>query len=345
MKNTILTGLICAMFSAMPTLAANVDAKIDVVDQRWTTLNNGIDGLVPVKWELPNHLPTGESLIPGSVLSNDVTNVVLSNGTEEISFPIKIKGIEYRIRELGEVRNNMLGRANTNITGSTVTVLGQGIGDQQIDFDSPTSMISMYRPIIEDISIQSIADLLDGRSKGTYSGFHNVVFKYEYYRNGVRIGHVVNLPIHINISYNPAHINEAKIIEGMDGKMTATYHGHPEIIVSGLGSYRVQVSGDFTSGLKASVYGAESRYAMKMLDGEVDETSEILYDVTCSENCTGNNVLISKGVPSSSHVDIDIGDGHQTNVKFDVSFNDKPYDELKKGKYAGMFRVIFEAEL
>lgn len=347
MKIKTLIAIIFALSPAI-SVAAEIHGKISAVDNLWVSAQNEQGGLVPSEWELPTGLPTGERLIAGSVASNAAQSIWLTNKDntqEKIELNIAILGIQYHVASHVS-KSSSSGDAITTVTGNEVVVKGYGIGDQTIEFANQNSMIKMYRPILEDIDMSNVQTALQGKSKGTYIGVLPIVFHYDYYRNDVRVKQTVTTTLQISIEYNPAIIFDAVITSGFDGKLTPRYHGYPEQVVSGQGTYGVTVTGDFASGLRARILNQSTHYTLKnaqVVAGDV--TKEIAYSVTCVMGCTTNNQMIEDGQASSDFTQIDNTNISEANIELMVHFENKPYEDLENGEYQGQFQVLFEAQL
>lgn len=334
------------VLSSPASLAAELHGKISAVDNLWVSAQNEQGGLVPSEWELPSGLPTGERLIVGSVVSNSGQSVSLSNGEDSIQLNLAVLGIQYMVADYVNAAATTGGGAATNVTGNLITVKGNGTGDQQIEFASQNSMIKMYRPIVGNIDISDIKNALQGKSKGNYIGTMPVVFHYDYYRNDVRVKQIISAPLQVRVDYNPAIIFNSVITSGLDGKLTPSYHGYPEQVVSGHGTYGVRITGDFTSGLRAKILNPSILYTLKNAQVVAgDQTQEIAYSVTCTMGCSGSNQMIEAGQASSDFTQIDNANISEANIELMVHFENKPYEDLVNGIYQGQFQVLFEAQL
>ncbi|AXY00461.1 hypothetical protein D1115_03655 [Vibrio alfacsensis] len=118
------------ILSPATSFAIVMSGKISAVDNLWVSAQNEQDGLVPSEWELPLGLPTGESLIPGSVMSNASKTVTLSNGNESIHLDVSILGIQYMVDAYDQSTSDNQGTAKTSLATNSITVKGMGLGDK-----------------------------------------------------------------------------------------------------------------------------------------------------------------------------------------------------------------------
>lgn len=325
---------------------AEISAKISAVDNLWTSAQTEQGGLAPIKWSLPSALPTGERLIPGGLLSDGKQSLVLSNGMDSIEISLGIQGIQYMLFDSVGLDSDPVGNATTEPVGNIATVKGGGVGDKILTFSSNSSMIRMYRPILEPIDIKLLKEILKGKSKGVYHGIIPINFQYDYYRNNIRVKNIISTNLQFTIDYNPAIIFDAVIVKGKDGQLTPYYHGYPEKVVSAKGIYGVKITGDFTSGLRAKILDTTQFYTLKNpLVISSDISKQIAYSVTCIGGCLTNNSLVSNGSASSSFTQLDISNTSESHIDLMVHFENKPYEELENGDYQGHFQVLFEAQL
>ncbi|NLS11806.1 hypothetical protein HGP28_02740 [Vibrio sp. SM6] len=336
--------IIVYMLLAKMVSAADLTGELDATQVKWQSAIHISGGVTPALWDLPFGLPTGNQLIPGGhALPSGQVDVKLINASGDVvTLPITVKGIQYRFDGAASVTDDASG-ISTTVSGEIATVIGNGIGNKRIHFGNNNSMINSYRPIIEDLDAGRLVTLLSGKAQGTYSGRVAIPFQYEYYRNSVRIRQQLITYLDINLEYAPAVIFDVVITSGHDGKLTPHYHGHPDLVVSGVGHYGVRVTGDFATGLKAVLDTTATPYTLK---NPVDETSEIPYSVSCTVGCLAGNVnFIDKGDGLADSVQLDNSNTSEANIVLEVGFREKLYSELVPGTYSGHFRILFEAEI
>ncbi len=310
----------------------------------WNGVAQGGNEWAPAAWDISMRLPPAHKIIAGGPQSSALKNITLtSENGENVTFGVRVVGMEYRLPEEGQVTDLSVG-AVTQVQGTSVVVNGEGVGSKIVDFGSATQTpFTHYRPLI-NVGDVNWTSLFSGKTTGLFQGHVPVTVVYEYYRENIRIRHTLTFPMELSIAYNANTVTRVEV--SGDNEMKAHYYGSPERLVAGETAYQVRVIGTVPNGvwigLRNSTAGDGRFYLEKQ--GSVAEGAalSIPFGVRC-DGCTQNSEFINmQGEPLINMVNRAKAPQEMT---LRVSFRDAKLADLEDATYKGAFTLVFEAVL
>lgn len=327
--------------------AAQMHANIKGETLTWLSANSNGAGVSPSLWEIPLALPTGNKVVFGGPTDTSEQRITFTqtSGAKQVVLPLTLKGLEYRVSSVGAISNVGGGTSTATLKGSSVNVVGAGISSLLIELDSTQSPFTHYRPILSNIDSSVWAQAFrDARApSGRYQGLLPYTAVYDYYRGGIRIRNTIVSQLVVFIDYRGQELSSIEV-EGT-GEMTATYH-YPSL-VSGEAYYTIKANGYFTDGVLVGLIPPSGKPYFSLKSGEVSNTDEIKYSVTCVSGCSENRQIIIDGEPitnnSTKRTKIDATNVEQATAKLRVSFDRQPL--VENDTYNGSFVLMFEAKI
>ncbi|KIF47745.1 hypothetical protein M445_12210 [Vibrio owensii 47666-1] len=225
------------------------------------------------------------------------------------------------------------------------------IGDKCFEYNSNKTPLDSFRPILEldPANAQWVADQFatgnfpNGIYKGTLwlpavFAFNTLLYNNWAYRfgNGGSIDFI--------IEFEQDRITQISV-EGADVII-------PDVLtkpgfVQGKTVYTTTISGIISNGIKVSLDKSNSDFSLKPMVTEKSDANKIPFNLFCVE-CEGAGVMMieeGRAVSSSSYYSLLHNDFKNVVANFEVSYKEKPLDELYNDTYIGSFTLLFELDL
>ncbi|WP_051117002.1 hypothetical protein [Vibrio campbellii] len=345
MKLALLVSVLLALLS-MECHAADMEGRLVGKKLQWYSAVTVGGRTNPALWDLPINLPTGNSVIPGSVSQNRYSLDLKGPDGRSVSMPLTVSGVQYRLASFSSHEKVEGGNAQTNINGDIAQTTGTGTGDVKIDLTSNEVPFTHYRPILEAIDGATLAKAFEQNNakQGLYTGHVTLTVPYDYYRQGVRVRNTLVVPLYMSLNYQPARLDDITVTG--DGIIAAQYHGYQR--VSGETKYTLTATGDFPNGVLMGLQPSTNPDGLFHLQSDVSDSGDIKYNLTCVSGCDVQSLIVN-GVPKIDNRDNKAKilplSRSQAKAQLKVDFTDQPMDTLKSGTYRDAFVLMFEAGL
>lgn len=247
-----------------------------------------------------------------------------------------------------------VGTQPTTFDGNIVRVENTTTGyisDKCFAYNSNKLPLDSFRPILEldPANAQWVAEQFSSGEfpSGTYTGtiwlpaifaFNTLVYNNWAYRfgNGGSINFI--------IQFEQDRITQIRV-EGADVII-------PDVLtkpdfVQGKTVYTTTISGIISNGIKVSLDKSNSDFSLKPVLTEKSDANKIPFNLFCVE-CEGTGVVMieeGRAVSNSSYYSLLHNDFKNVVANFEVSYKDKPLDELYNDTYVGSFTLLFELDL
>ncbi len=337
--------LLCSVCLLSPmTQALTLNASLTGEELVW---QNGmrVEGyLTSTNWQILGGLAPTTEWAPGTFMAAPPTEMTLSNGTESVTVPVEVSGMQYGLGAAADKFPDQITTpsggscANFQLQPSIASVIGSGCAAGNAYQGSTLyTPFQFARPLVTfDDAALIRAFRAASLPEGTYSGTIATSPFYMYRSQGGawtyrQFGPV---PLSVQIHYVPAFLSNVQVLG--NGLMTPTYDT-VSYSVSGATAYKIQATGLFTSGVKLTF--EDRTYELKHADLE----SRIAYDVTCPA-CADTSIVQDGALQLASRETTVSGSGSL--VAFDLLVHfDAAASEVETGRYADSMVVYFEEDL
>ncbi|ALR95758.1 hypothetical protein AT730_24680 (plasmid) [Vibrio alginolyticus] len=300
--------------------------------------------LTSTNWQILGGLAPTTEWSPGTFMAAPPTEMTLSNGTDSVTVPVEVSGMQYGLGAAADKFPDQtpspggVSCSDFQLQTAVASVIGSGCtagnAYKGSTFYTP---FQFARPLVtfDDAALIS-AFRAAGLPEGTYNGTIATSPFYMYRSQGGAWTYrqFGPMPLSVQIRYVPAFLTSVQVLG--NGVMTPTYDT-TSYTVSGNTAFKVQASGLFTSGVKLTF--DRRTYELEHSDLE----SRIAYDVTCSA-CSDPNII--------KDGELTLTDGETTVpgtgsfVAFDLLVHFEASDsEVKTGRYTDSMVVYFEENL
>ncbi|WP_082040421.1 hypothetical protein [Vibrio hyugaensis] len=337
--------LLCSVCLLSPmTQALTLNARLTGEGLVW---QNGmrIGGyLTSTNWQILGGLTPTTEWAPGTFMAAPLTEMTLSNGTDSVTVPVEVSGMQYGLGAAADKFPDQVSApggmpcTDFQMQPATASVIGSGCAAGNT-YKSSTlyTPFQFARPLVtfDDATLIS-AFRAASIPEGTYNGTIATSPFYMYRSQGGawtyrQFGPV---PLSVQIRYVPAFLTNVQILG--NGLMTPTYDSI-NYSVSGETAFKVRASGFFTSGVKLTF--EDRTYELKHSDLE----SRIAYDVTCPA-CSDTSIVKDGALQLTSGETTVPGSG--SFVAFDLLVHfDASDSEVETGRYTDSMVVYFEESL
>ena len=339
------------VWSAMPAMAASIEGRIKGERFDWLSAQPISSNLTSSVWDLPLHLPTAESVVPGGATAAS-THIELKqiNGSGKASLLLTLTGMQYRLSEHQTPKEYHGGdrTATTTQKGSDVEVLGSGIGSQEYPLNRASNPFTHHRPVFS-MNKNSWMEGMKGQPSGTYRGVLNYAIPYNYYRNGIIVRNTMQASLVVTLEYAPAILTSVRIVTRND-VIAPQYHGYPKRMVGGRTNYQIEATGVFPNGVLMGLKPLAGRASQYQLDSlSTEDESFITYSANCDVGCTGSNQkIITDGrgdIDMVNKLTMKSDNGITARATISVVLTNTSLDTLINDTYLGSFVLMFSAGL
>ncbi len=339
--------LLCSVCLLSPmTQALTLNARLTGEELVW---QNGmrVEGyLTSTNWQVLGGLAPTTEWAPGTFMAAPPTEMTLSNGTDSVTIPVVVSGMQYGLGAAADKFPDQTttpggvscGTGNFQLQTAVAAAIGSGcVAGNAYQGSTRYTPFQFARPLVtfDDAALIS-AFRAASLPEGTYSGTIATSPFYMYRSQGGAWTYrqFGPTPLSVQIRYVPAFLSNVQVLG--NGIMTPTYDT-VSYSVSGDTAFKIQAAGLFTSGVKLTF--EERTY--ELVHSDVD--SRIAYDVTCPA-CTDTNIVQDGALQLTSRETTVPGSG--SFVAFDLLVHfDAAASEVETGRYADSMVVYFEENL
>lgn len=337
--------LFCSVCLLSPiTQALTLNARLTGEELVW---QNGmrVEGyLTSTNWQILGRLPPTTEWAPGTFMAAPPTEMTLSNGTDSVTVPVEVSGMQYG---LGAAADKFPDQVTTPSGGSCksyqlqpaiASVFGSGCAAGNAYQGSTLyTPFQFARPLVTFDSAALISAFRAASlPEGTYSGtiVTSPFYRYRSQGGAWTYRQFGPTPLSVQIRYVPAFLTNVQVFG--DGLMTPTYNT-VSYSVSGDTAFKIRATGLFTSGVKLTF--EDRTYELKHSDLE----SRIAYDVTCP-TCA-DTIIVQDGALQLARRETTVS-GSGSSVSFDLLVHfDAAASEVETGRYADSMVVYFEENM
>ncbi|PQJ64200.1 hypothetical protein BTO10_05265 [Vibrio chagasii] len=340
MWNLFLTVAILLFIAPAQAVLLTVDIRGDNV--RWNQSESVTNGFVPSNWFLSYGLPSAKAFTQARISANQ--SITLRGGGQTVSIPLEIIGFEYMSPKVDNLRSYK-GSGSTQLTLDGVLIIANGVGqgEKLINLTTEATPFTHFRPIFKAVDrstlLKSFTDVKAIR--GIYTGQSTITVEYDYVvpMSGVRARHTLSVPLTISVNYEPAVLNTVRSpCLQSNQSMTTRYDRRDNVSGNILCTFTAE--GVFPLGLKLSLYSEDA--GNYHLIGPENKT--IPFSVECSR-CEDKILLRDNNVRVQSTYIDNAGNLNVLPFNLRIFFDNKKLNELKTGKYRGIFRFLIEPRI
>lgn len=326
------------------TQALTLNARLTGEELVWQNGMRVGGYLTSTNWQILGGLAPTIEWAPGTFMAAPPTDMKLSNGTDSVTVPVEVSGMQYGLGAAADkfpdqvTTPNGGSCANFQLQPAIASVIGSGCAAGNAYKGSTLyTPFQFVRPLVTfDDAALVRAFRAKSLPEGTYSGTIVVSPFYMYRSQGGAWTYrqFGPTPLSVQIRYVPAFLTNVQVLG--NGLMTPNYDT-VSYSVSGDTAFKIRATGFFTSGIKLTF---EDRiYELKHSDLE----SRIAYNVSCPA-CTDNIIVQDGALQLASRETTVPGSGSL--VAFDLLVHfDAADSEIDTGHYADSMVVYFEENL
>ncbi|HGZ7315121.1 TPA: hypothetical protein ACOL2D_004554 [Vibrio parahaemolyticus] len=343
--------LLCSVCLLSPmTQALTLNARLTGEELVW---QNGmrVEGyLTSTNWQILGGLAPTTEWAPGTFMAAPPTEMVLSNGTDSVTVPVEVSGMQYGLGAAADKFPDQIttpsgvscDAGNFQLQTAVAAAIGSGcVAGNAYQGSTLYTPFQFARPLVtfDDAALIS-AFRAASLPEGTYSGTIATSPFYMYRSQGGAWTYrqFGPTPLSVQIHYVPAFLTNVQVLG--NGLMTPTYDT-VDYTVSGDTAFKVQATGLFTSGVKLT-FETDRVYTLKLAHSGV-VSSAIAYDVTCPA-CSDTSIVQDGALQLATGETIVPGSG--SFVAFDLLVHfDAAASEVETGRYMDSMVVYFEENL
>lgn len=347
MTNLFRKLLLCSVFFLSP-LAHSLTLNANLTGEQ-LVWKNGIrvnDYLTSSNWQVLGGLPPTKEWTPGTFIAKPQEEIVLSNGTDKVTIPIDVSGMQFG---LGAAANKFPERVDTSssacsqfqLRDATAAVVGSGcsagVAYKGAEYYTP---FQFSRPLVKFSDSEVVKAFGNsGVPEGVYSGHITVSPFYMYRSQGGAWTYrqFGPTPLSVRVRYIPSFLTNIQVLG--NGLMTPAYDTKNHK-VSGLTGFKVKANGLFTSGVKLT-FDDRPKGGYKLQHSEIN--SSIAYDVRC-QACTKQQIIQDGTLQLPNAETIVQGSGSLIAFDLLVEF-ESDVSDVESGLYTDNLVVYFEANL
>ncbi len=333
----------CCLLSSLAH-AVTLSAKLTGEELVWQNGMHISEYLTSTNWQILGGLPPTTEWAPGTFITAPSAGITLSNGTDSVTVPVKVSGMQYGLGAASDKFPDQVptsgGKECSKFRLEAVTASAIGYGCVAGNAYKGTTLYTPFqfaRPLIElDDATLINAFKTEGLPEGTYSGSITTSPFYMYRSQGGAWTYRQFGPasLTLQIQYIPAFLANVQVLG--NGVMIPTYDTVSHS-VSGETAFKVKAAGSFTSGVKLTF--EDRTYELKHSESE----SRIAYDVTCSA-CSDTDIVKDGALQLTGKETNVPGSGSSVFFDLFISFNASD-SEVETGFYTDNLVVYFEENL
>ncbi|EHV5557984.1 hypothetical protein K0W35_004729 [Vibrio parahaemolyticus] len=337
--------LLCSVCLLSPvTHALTLNARLTGEELVW---QNGmrVEGyLTSTNWQILGGLAPTTEWAPGTFMATPPTEMTLSNGTDSVTVPVEVSGMQYGLGAAADKFPDQIPAPGGmpcsafQLQPATASAIGSGcVAGNAYQGTTLYTPFQFARPLVtfDDAALVS-AFRAASLPEGTYSGTIATSPFYMYRSQGGAWTYrqFGPMPLSVQIRYVPAFLTNVQVLG--NGVMTPTYDT-TSYTVSGDTAFKVSAMGLFTSGIKLTF--EERTYELKHSELE----SRLAYDVSCPA-CADTSIVKDGALQLTSGETTVPGSGSV--VAFDLLVHFEASDsEVETGRYSDSMVVYFEENL
>ncbi|EHK6028639.1 hypothetical protein C4G95_RS23065 [Vibrio parahaemolyticus] len=337
--------LLCSVCLLSPvTHALTLNAKLTGEELVWQNGMRVSGYLTSTNWQILGSLAPTTEWAPGTFMAAPSTEVTLSNGTDSVTVPVEVTGMQYGLGAAADKFPDQVSSpggmpcSSFQLQAATALVFGSGCtAGNAYQGTTLYTPFQFARPLVtfDDAALIS-AFRAASLPEGTYSGTIATSPFYMYRSQGGAWTYrqFGPMPLTVQIYYVPAFLTNVQVLG--NGIMTPTYDTIT-YSVTGETVFKVRATGLFTSGVKLTF--EDRTYELKHSD--VD--SRIAYDVTCPA-CSDVNIVKDGALQLASRETTVPGAGSFVAFDLLVGF-EASESEVETGRYTDSLMVYFEENL
>lgn len=292
----------------------------------------------PTFWQHAQNMTPTLSWLAGSWTQTPPNSVTLSNGTDSVTLPLSVVGLEYNT---GNVSPSMgkpssLNRCHTdNVSGNLINVLGANCYSANwLDNSHVVTPFAFTRPLFE-LADRQVLDTLSGKSAGFYFGHIQLTSVHRFMVGNIESQYFMAHSLAVEIEYVPSVIYSAQV--SGHPRLTPVYQFEQQQ-VSAHTNFTVRVQGYFSQGLAISLSPSKMDYQFNGPNHSV-----IPYSILCTQCSDGQ--LVRDG--AIIHPQTSVQTGSQTRIQFDlkVYFEQLDLQSVEAGEYWDAFTLILQPEV
>ena len=340
MWNLFLTVAILLFIAPAQAVLLTVDIRGDNV--RWNQSESVTNGLVPSNWFLSYGLPSAKAFTQARISASQ--SITLRGKGKKVSIPLQIIGFEYMSPKVLNLISYK-GSGSTQLIRDGARIIANGVkqGQSLINLTTEATPFTHFRPIFKAVDkstlLKSFTDIK--ATSGIYTGQSTITVEYDYVvpMSGVRARHTLSVPLTLSVNYEPAVLNTVTspcLISNQS--MTTRYDRRDNVSGNILCTFTAH--GIFPLGLKLSLYSEDVR--KYRLIGPENKT--IPFSVECLR-CKDKILLRDNNVKVQSTYIDNAGNLNVLPFNLRIFFDNKKLNELKTGKYRGIFRFLIEPRI
>lgn len=329
--------------------AFTINGKLTGEKLEWYNASNNGEYITPNYWFKPARLPETQKWVPGTYTSPTDLTITLSSGSEHVSVPLTLSGVNYQPDPTweGDWYSDIYPSCDETTMMGMITVKrtsGSGfcIADNVLNYNHLVVPFSAIQPIIKlDKSI--LIAQLKGKKTGVYSGTVSAVISYGFFAKGsetVKTYRNVPITFSVQISYKPSVLSRINVLG--NGHIVPKYDTTAQT-VSGLTGFKVSALGYFENGLKFELINkAVDDYQLKPVSSG---STSIPYSITC-QGCSTGSQLVEKGkVVTDGKAEIHSPGSTLIPFTLGVGYDNISVDDVEETSYADYFTIMFEVSL
>lgn len=336
---------ICLLTTCFSVDASVIYAKItgDVVE--WSNAAISDSGIQPLQWESSNKfnmLPV-RKWSPAFYKNPQKSLTFRSSIGAELTTSFKHNGIDFRTSVKSDQIPGGIGNARLcqvrTITAGEIRLRSESScgSDTILDQGNRYIPFEFYRPSFEMPNI--VSDFMQSKlPAGRYvASFSQPVAYYVIYEhNQIESYQIYQDDVKIIIDYQPSFLDSVQVVGSGQFDIEYDTSNHT---ARGETSYKIQVNGYITPGIKMSFKSSEKEDDFSLVS---NSNAKIPYDMIC-EACVDKQV-IKDGVMDKEFAKIEF-EGNRLDFNLDFSFDNLHYGDVDEGDYSDAVTVIFEIDL
>lgn len=297
------------------------------------------DKYIPSGWEVMSGLSSTNRWVP-STHANQPTSIRLNGPNSEVTFPLKVVGLEYNMGSLAQNQNSRAGTCTVQSSSSnTIALLGSANCSAPVEFTTSSMAIPFYfiRPIIE-VNEGEVNTAFKDKPSGRYTGVLAMVARYAYYTaSGAITYRNISYNISVSVNFQPANLVSVDVIG--DGVMPPIYNKNDKTVTAKF-DYRVIAKGEIPNGVNIR-FNRTNGYHLTHSNG----VSIIPYSLSC-DICSPNNQVVENGILQSESLTASNGAAGSNSLTINFSFKyEAERDDVETGLYSDIVTMIFEANI
>jgi hypothetical protein len=294
-------------------------------------------------WTAQSGLAPTNKWRPGFMASpQPLTDMVLSNGSNSVSFEIILVGVEYNTG--GNNVDNTVGTSvakpcdNNIVTGNVIQLVGSWDCSYNniINYNSYKAPFFFLRPLFK-VDDSNLVKRFEGKQEGLYRGTFPLTIRYFYYSaTGSLTYRDLRQTFSVQVYFKPSYISSVTL--NGNGVLEPVYDRKAKT-VSAKASFQVNAVGHFEKGMKMLLQQRE--YSLR----STTNSKKIPYSISCNGSACSDFELVRKGHLDKPSTILSPGNNKSSiTYGLDILYSDVSANSIDSGSYTDNFSVLFESD-